>query len=139
MSNITTNLDGYKLTAAEERLIKVLIDPEHFGKSVTEKCQAAEISRETYYNTMKKQEFCDYYNDLIKAGLKSSVGDIIQATYNFGKRFPGNHQDRKILLEMAGAYTEKSEVKHTGEVIINIALVDDDEMPGSQEAEGIEE
>jgi hypothetical protein len=136
LSNITTNSDGYKLTAAEERLIKVLIDPEHFGKSVTDKCQAAGISRETYYNTMKKQEFCDLYNETVRAGLKSSVSEIIKATYNFGKRFPGNHQDRKILLEMAGAYTEKSEVKH--EVIINIAL-DDDEMPESQEAEGLEE
>lgn len=114
MGNInTTNGDEYKLTAAEERLMKVLIDQEHFGKSVTEKCQAADISRETYYKTMQKPEFCDLYNETIRAGLKSSVGEIIQATKSFGMRFPGNHQDRKILLEMAGAYTEKQQVEVT--------------------------
>jgi hypothetical protein len=113
LENNTINFDGYKMTAAEERLIKVLIDPAHYGKSVTDKCQAADISRETYYNTMKKPEFCELYNETIKAGLKSSVGEIIKATFDFGKRFPGNHQDRKIILEMAGAYTEKQEVSVT--------------------------
>ena len=135
-NNNTINRDGYKLTAAEERLIKVLVDQAHFGKSVTEKCQVAEISRETYYKTMQKQEFCDLYNETIKAGLKSSVGEIIKATHEFGTRFPGNHQDRKILLEMAGAYTEKQEIKHLGGMVIDIRLTDDDEPEvGAQELE----
>jgi len=138
LSNKLTNVDAYKPTAAEERLLEVLLNPQFFGKSVTEKCQEAEISREWYYQTMRKSEFCEYYNEQVKGNLKSSVGEIIQATVNFGKRFPGNHQDRKILLEMAGVYTEKSEVKHTGNVLIEIGLSDED-MPESQEAEGIEE
>jgi hypothetical protein len=112
-NNKMTNLDGYKLTAAEERLLEVLMNPNYYGKSITEKCQVAEISRETYYQTMRRPEFTDFYNQQIQANLKNSVGKIIQATENFATRFPGNHQDRKMLLEIAGAYTEKQQVEVT--------------------------
>jgi len=138
LSNNAINCNGYEPTPAELKLLEVLQNPEHYKKTVTEKCRIAEIDNATYYRAMAKPEFCDYYNNLIRAQLKSSVGEIIQATRNFGTRFPGNHQDRKILLEMAGAYTEKSEVKHTGNVIIEIGL-SDDEMPESQEPEGVAE
>ena len=135
-NNSSANLGGYRPTAAEERLLEVLMNPEHFGKSITDKCRIAEIDRQTYYNAMKKPEFCDFYNEQVKSNLKSSVGEIIQATHKFGTRFPGNHQDRKILLEMAGAYTEKQEIKHLGGMVIDIRLTDDDEPEGeAQELE----
>ena len=137
-NNNQTKTDGYSPTPVEIKLVEVLLNPESYKKSITEKCLMAGICRDSYYRFMKNPEFCEYYNEQIKANIKSSVGEIIQATRNFGTRFPGNHQDRKILLEMAGAYTEKSEVKHTGEVIINITL-DDDEMPEEHEPEGVEE
>jgi hypothetical protein len=137
LNNNQTKTDQYKLTAAEERLLEVLINPENYGKSITEKCLIADICKDTYYRIMRNQEFTDYYNEQIKSNLKNSVGEIIQATKNFAVRFPGNHQDRKILLEMAGAYTEKSEVKHTGEVMIDIRLSDDD-VPEDMPEEPVE-
>ena len=136
--NNQAKTDEYSPTPAEIKLVEVLLNPESYKKSITEKCQMAGISRDSYYRIMKNPEFCEYYNEQVRANIKSSVGEIIQATRNFGTRFPGNHQDRKILLEMAGAYTEKSEVKHTGNVLIEIGLSDED-MPESQEAEGVAE
>jgi hypothetical protein len=126
MNDNSTNISEYKPTAAEERLLEVMMHPENFGKSITEKCRIAEIDRQTYYNAMKKPEFVELYNSYNKEMIRSTIGEVIQATKNFGIRFPGNHQDRKILLEMAGAYTEKQEVKVTGEMIIDIKLTDED-------------
>jgi hypothetical protein len=112
-NNNATSCNGYEPTPAERKLLEVLQNPEHFNKTVADKCRIAEIDTATYYRAMAKPEFCDYYNNEIKASLKSSVGEVIQATKNFAIRFPGNHQDRKILLEMAGAYTEKQQVEVT--------------------------
>jgi hypothetical protein len=110
---MATETNKYEPTPAEKRLLEVLQNPEYFNKSVAEKCRLADVDRSHYYTIMSKPEFCDYYNNEIKANLKAGIGEVIQATKNFGIRFPGNHQDRKILLEMAGAYTEKQEVSVT--------------------------
>jgi hypothetical protein len=127
-NNDSTNLNKYEPTPSEQKLLEVLLNPLHYKKSVTEKCEIAGVDRGIFYIAMKKPEFCDLYNETIKSGLKASIGKVIQATEDFATRFPGNHQDRKILLEMAGAYTEKQEVKVTGEMIIDIKLTDEDEV-----------
>jgi hypothetical protein len=113
MNDNSTNLNGYEPTPSEQKLLEVLLNPLHYKKSITEKCEIAGVDRGIYYIAMKKPEFCDLYNETIKSGLKASIGKVIQATEDFATRFPGNHQDRKILLEMAGAYTEKQEVSIT--------------------------
>ena len=112
-NNNAEKCNGYEPTQSEIKLLEVLQNPEHYKKTVTEKCRIAEIDTATYYRAMAKPDFCEYYNNLIKANLKNSVAEILQATKDFGTRFPGNHQDRKILLEMAGAYTEKQQVEVT--------------------------
>ena len=55
-----TKLNGYNLTAAEQRLLEVLVNPANVGLSVTEKCKLANISRTTYYDLMQKPEFLVY-------------------------------------------------------------------------------
>ena len=51
---IPTKRDGYALTDNGKKLLEVLINPEHYGKSVTEKCRIAGISRDSYYRLMKE-------------------------------------------------------------------------------------
>lgn len=62
--------DKYKPTPAEKKLLEVLLNAENVGKSVQELCNLAGVSRNKYYDAMKKQEFVDLVNkttmDLIK-------------------------------------------------------------------------
>ena len=113
MSNETNN-DEYKPTYAEEKLIEVLSNPEHLGKTITEKCKIADISRDMFYRVMKKPGFIKYYNNLMIEVIKGKVGDIINATAKFAQ-LPKNHQDRKLLLEMANIYTPKEKMEISGE------------------------
>jgi len=134
--NNQANTDGYLPTPVEIKLVEVLLNPESYKKSITEKCQMAGISRDSYYRIMKNPEFAEFYNEQIKANIKADIGEVIQATHHFAVRFPGNHQDRKMLAEMAGAYTEKQEIKHLGGMVIDIRLTDDDDPEvGAQELE----
>ena len=48
-SNSMTNTDKYLLTDCGKKLLEVLINPEHIGKTITEKCQIAGISRDTLF------------------------------------------------------------------------------------------
>jgi len=106
--------DEYIPTASEQKLLNVLANPEYFALNVTQLCQEAGISRQTYYEAMQKPGFRKFYTDTIREILSSRVGDIVRATYRYAKENPKNHQDRKLLLEMAGLYTEKKISEITG-------------------------
>ena len=54
-----TENDKYKPTPAEKKLLEVLLNAENVGKSVQELCNLAGVSRNKYYDAMKKQEFVD--------------------------------------------------------------------------------
>lgn len=124
MNDISAKLNEYQPTPSERKLLEVLLNPEHYKKSITEKCEIAGVDRGIFYIAMKKQEFVDLYNETIKAGIKASVGKVLQATEEFAIRFPGNHQDRKILLEMAGAYIEKKDLNVSGSLGFESSLKD---------------
>ena len=47
----------YKPTTAEKKLLEVLINPENAGKTVTDICNLANVSRRKYYEAMGKEEF----------------------------------------------------------------------------------
>ena len=57
MTNNNTNSDKYKPTAVEEKLIEVLLNPNCLGKSITEICEMAGVSRKSYYVSIKKDGF----------------------------------------------------------------------------------
>lgn len=61
-----TEKDKYKPTAAEKRLLEVLINPDYLGKNVTELCNLAGISRNKYYDAMKKKDFQSLVADTVK-------------------------------------------------------------------------
>ena len=113
MSESGTKSDKYKLTKAEKKLFEVLVNPEHTGKTVTELCNVASISRNKYYDAMKKDGFVELVNDTTMELIKGKASDILNATYKYAMKEKG-HQDRKMLLTIAGLYTDKQEVEHTG-------------------------
>lgn len=107
----------YKPTAAEKRLLEVLINPEYLGKNVTDLCNLAEISRNKYYDAMKKKEFQELVADITQDLIKGKIGDVLNATYKYSLTAKG-HQDRKVLLTMAGLYVDKKETEVTGSLDI---------------------
>lgn len=107
--------NAYIPTAAEEKLLEVIANPDHFGKNVTERCKLAGVTRTTFYDAMQKRGFVDYYNGLMLNLIRSSVGDIITATIKFGTKSKANSADRRILLEMAGIYAPRVVNEITGE------------------------
>lgn len=105
-----TKNDKYKPTTAEKKLLEVLLNPENTGKSVTELCNLASISRNKYYEAMKNSKFVELVNDITLDLIKGKIHDVLNATYIHALGAKG-HQDRKLLLTMAGLYAEKVDVK----------------------------
>ena len=113
-----TEKDKYKPTAAEKRLLEILINPGHLGKNVTELCNLAEVSRNKYYDAMKKKEFQSLVADTTQDLIKGKIGDVLNATYKYSLTAKG-HQDRKVLLTMAGLYVDKKETEISGGLEVN--------------------
>lgn len=112
-----TKGDKYKPTAAEKRLLEVLINPDNTGKNVTVLCNLADISRNKYYSAMKKDAFKQLVTETTKDLIEGKIGDILNATYKYALTAKG-HQDRKVLLQMAGLHADKQETTVHGEIDI---------------------
>lgn len=108
-----TEKDKYKPTAAEKRLLEVLVNPDYLGKNVSELCKLAGISRNKYYDAMKKKEFQGLVADTTQDLIKGKIGNVLNATYKYSLTAKG-HQDRKVLLTMAGLYVDKKETEISG-------------------------
>lgn len=105
-----TKNDKYKPTTAEKKLLEVLLNPENIGKSVTELCTLAKISRNKYYDAMRNGNFVRLVNDTTLDLIKGKIHNVLNATYTHALNVKG-HQDRKLLLTMAGLYSDKVDVK----------------------------
>lgn len=102
---------NYIPTAGEKKLLEVILNPVHRNKTITAICKVADISRNVYYDAFQKTVFVDYYNSLCKDLVKQSIGPVINAFIHEAKR--GSYTHGKIILEMAGLYTEKKKLDVT--------------------------
>lgn len=117
MSEVTKS-DKYKPTAAEKKLLEVLINPEYVGESVTSICKAANVSRKKYYDAMGKEAFVTLVNETTMDLIKGKASDVLNAAYKFALKEKG-HQDRKMILTIAGIYSDKQEIEHSGNIDIS--------------------
>lgn len=106
-TNSLVEVNEYRPTAAELRLLEVLANPTFAGASVTAKCKAAGCTTPVYYAALKKPGFVEMIKDTAYDLVKSHLTDIVNATYNFAMKNPQNQQDRKMLLEMGKMLNEK--------------------------------
>ena len=101
--NYLTENDEYSPTPAETRIIEVSLNPEHAGKTITEKCQIAKVSRETWYAVFRKPEFKSLVNktalDLVQDGLGDALSALKKSAANPS---PKANPDRRLLFELAG-------------------------------------
>ena len=102
------------LTKSEQALLETMINPENRMKSVSDICKIAKVDRSTYYRAFQKQEFVDSYNKQSINLVKQSVASVLNTFVREAQR--GSFQHGKVILEMAGLYAEKSDVKVSGSV-----------------------
>lgn len=115
MKQNATELEIYdNLTKAEQALIEALLNPENRMKSVADICKIAKIDRSTYYRAFQKPEFVEIYNKQSIDLVKQSVASVLNTFVREAQR--GSFQHGKVILEMAGLYAEKSDVKLSGSV-----------------------
>ena len=113
-----TKSDIYKPTAAEKRLLEALVNPNSVGLPVQDLCNLANISRNTYYKTMRNPDFVKLVNETTLELIKGKVSDVLNASYTFALTEKG-FQDRKILLQMSGLLVEKTETTINGSLDIS--------------------
>ncbi len=112
MKDVSKINDIYTPTEAEKRILEVCIDPETFTLNITQRCEKANVSRETWYKTMKKQDFIKMLNQMLMDNLRGKIGDVINATYKYAIADSRNTADRKILMTMTGIYAEDINLNH---------------------------
>lgn len=123
-----TKLHEYKPTGNELRLIEALTDPANRQMNVTEICELVGISRRAYYNMFAKPEFVEFYRKVQFEAVRNRIAQVLQSTIKFAIENPKCHQDRKMLLEMGGIYTEKKEVKQDIQGEMGLTVVFDPAM-----------
>lgn len=99
------NFTNTSLTDKEKKLLEVLLNPQNRMKSITDICKIAKCSRPVYYDAFSKSEFVEIYNRRSADLIKQSVAPIINTFIREALR--GSFQHGKIILEMAGLYSEK--------------------------------
>ncbi len=113
--NATNPGNTYNPTKAEQALLDTLLNPENRMKSVTDVCKVAKIDRVTYYRAFAKSEFVALYQWRSMDLIRQHVAPVINAFIREAQR--GSFQHGKVLLEMAGVYTDKLEL--SGQVTSN--------------------
>jgi hypothetical protein len=108
---ICTAPNGFFPNPSEQKLIEALSVPENRGKTITDICAMISVSRTVYYEAIKKPGFLAFLRQVQVDMIKSYVGPVIQAVYNFAVSDPKCHQDRRLLLEMAGVYQESKKLE----------------------------
>ena len=114
--SITTSqsITEYTPTEGEKRLLDVLLNPEYRTKSITDICKIAACSRFLYYDSFKKPGFQELYKAQSKALVDQSIAPVLNTFVREALR--GSFQHGKVILEMAGLYSEKSQLEITGEI-----------------------
>jgi hypothetical protein len=98
-------LTAYRPTVVEKKLLEILLYPEHRQKNVTEICQLAKCSRQSYYDAFSKPAFATFYHKESRDLVIRSLAQIINASIRQALRGDASHT--KMLLTMAGLYTDK--------------------------------
>jgi len=113
------NLTEYQLTEKEKILLTVLLNPEYRTKSVTDMCKIANCTRTTYYESFSKPGFKAIYEEKTKEIVKQSIGPVVNAFVREALR--GSFQHGKVILEMAGLYSDKQQIEVTGGIDVNLS------------------
>lgn len=111
-----------EVTDAGIRLLEVVTRPECRTMTITKQCELAGISRGTYYNLFRDDNFKKAYTELCQTMLLAGAGPASQALN--AQAAMGDTQAIKMLLELAGIYQPTARVEHTHTVEAGKSLLD---------------
>lgn len=119
--NMTTlqRVTEYQPTEAEQKLLEVLLSPEHRMKSIKDICTVASISRMVYYRAFEKPEFKALYKQKSKELVDNAIAPVLNTFVREALR--GSFQHGKVILEMAGLYSDKQQIEVTGGIDVNLS------------------
>jgi len=106
------NLTKWRPTKAQERLLEIVLDPSNRMKSVKEICDLADVSRQTYYDAYRDENFVEYALLEAKKVAARYAVQVMGAFVNEAKR--GSYQHGLVILDMAGMYAPKQRTELTG-------------------------
>lgn len=91
------------MTAAERRVMAVLVNPEHRKTNFTQKIKASGVGRTRYYQIVGDPWFRAQVNEFFFVQLAGEISEILDASVSVAKwEDRDGHNDRKMILEMVG-------------------------------------
>lgn len=118
MAESSNKSDKYIPSKAEQKLLEALANPENRDKSVTEVCKIADISRDTYYRCFNNKRFKEAYKEMSLEIVRQAVAPVVNSC--IAEAIKGSFYHSKLILEMAGLYTNKQQLEHSGETGVRI-------------------
>ena len=101
---------NHELTDVEERILLVAGDYSPGGRlSAEELAEKADTSVQVVYEKLQDPQFRDMFLEVMTNSLSAEVPSILNAFVSKGKE--GSFKHGKLLLEIAGVYHEKKEIK----------------------------
>lgn len=119
-NNALQCLTEYKLSDKEMALLEVLLSPEYRMRSISDVCKIAGCSRPTYYSAFEKPAFREIYKQKSKELVDQAIAPVLNTFVREALR--GSFQHGKVILEMAGLYSEKSELEINNNLNLNVTL-----------------
>lgn len=123
MKTTSTKVNKYEPTTAELKLLEVMLDPGNRLMNITDICHLAQISRKTYYDSFKKDEFVDLVHTSSLDLVKRYAIELVVIGIHFARE--GSAQHWKVLMEMADLYKKHIDAEDTVEEVI-VRFVDPD-------------
>lgn len=123
--NFEQKRSEYEPTRVERAILEVLLNPKFRLKPVTTICKEVGCSRTTYYTAMDKPEFKAYYKEMCLKFVEASIGPVVNSFVLEAKK--GSYNHGKVILDMAGLYSDKKKVEISGETTQNINIMSEEE------------
>lgn len=102
-------VEEYRPTKNEQKLLEVMLNPDHRFLTIQKQCQLAGVDRSVHYRAFRKKEFVELYREESRALTVRALARVVNACVDEAVR--GSAQHAKIVLGMAGEYSEKQDVR----------------------------
>ncbi len=113
------------MTGREQAILRVVIDPAHATTTQVEKAAAVPCAYSTFTRILGDPWFRRRVVEAIDIALGSELPAIVGTAIQAAKLATSSgFRDRKMLLTIAGIYSNRTEVRHSGEVVHHHRLTD---------------
>lgn len=123
--------ENRRLSSAEKRLMRVLVDPQHHALTHRDKAKVAHVSESRYYQIIADPWFKNQERELMLSHMHGELAPIVKACIDTAKK-PGRDgfNDRRMALEVMDIYQPRSTVDHNvkGQMIVGVVGISPDQL-----------